>query len=112
MELQIDNGSGELFPGSYAQVHFTVPSNGAILHVPTNTVLFRAEGLMVAVVEGDHIRLRQITQGQDFGREIEVLSGLNPDDEILLNPPDSIADGALVRKAEPAPKAATPDRRS
>lgn len=100
VELQVDNSKGELFPGSYAEVHFKLPGNPGSLRVPINTLVFRSAGLQVAVVGDDHqIRLKNIVEGRDFGKSVEVLSGLDPDDQIVLNPPDSIADGAAVRIA-------------
>lgn len=108
VELQIDNSRGELFPGSYADVHFMFPANTTTLRVPVNTVLFRAQGLLVAVVDTQgHVRLRHITQGRDFGTQIEVLSGLEPTDRLILNPPDSITDDTRVRVVPAAPIAGT-----
>ena len=101
VELQIDNPKSELLPGSYAQVHFDLPGSPGTLRIPVNTVLFRSSGLQVATVDGDHVRLKKITQGRDFGTEIEVLAGLEPTDVLVLNPPDSIVDGAPVRLARP-----------
>ena len=98
VELQIDNGSGELLPGSYAQVRFDLHGSSPTLRIPANAVLFRAQGLLVATVDSSgHAHLRPITQGRDFGREIEVLSGIEPDDTLIVNPPDSIGDGMQVR---------------
>jgi RND family efflux transporter MFP subunit len=100
VELQVDNEKGELFPGAYAEVHFKLPSTVESLRLPVNTLVFRSAGLQVAVVGADHaIHLKNITAGRDFGKSIEVLSGIGPDDQIVLNPPDSIADGAVVRIA-------------
>jgi RND family efflux transporter MFP subunit len=101
VELQIDNTRGQLLPGSYAQVHFNLPAARGTLRIPVNTVLFRAAGLQVAVVEGEHVHLKHITQGRDFGTEIEVLAGLEPGDVLVLNPPDSIVEGSQVRIAKP-----------
>jgi RND family efflux transporter MFP subunit len=103
VELQIDNARGELFPGSYAEVHFDLRGTGTtLLRIPVNTVLFRAQGLLVATVDSSgHAHLRRITQGRDFGREIEVLSGLEESDTLIVNPPDSISDGMQVRVASP-----------
>jgi len=115
VELQIDNASGELLPGSYAQVHFTLTGADDTLRIPVNTVLFRTQGLQVAVVDGEHrVHLKSITQGRDFGTEVEVLSGISADDVLVANPPDSIADGAQVRIATPPPKngAGAPSGRS
>lgn len=112
VELQMDNGSGELFPGSYAEVHFDLRGAGsALLRVPVNSVLFRAQGLLVATVDSTgHAHLKRITQGRDFGREIEVLSGVEESDTLIVNPPDSISDGMQVRVAPPsgAPAEAAP----
>jgi multidrug efflux pump subunit AcrA (membrane-fusion protein) len=102
VELQIDNGSGELLPGSYAQVYFTLAGANNTLRIPVNTVLFRTQGLQVAVLDAQHrVHLHTITQGRDFGTEIEVLSGVSPEDVLVANPPDSISDGAQVRLAPP-----------
>jgi hypothetical protein len=68
------------------------------VRLPANTVLFRAPGPQVAIVDAQHrIQLKSIVQGRDFGGTIEVLSGLGPDDAVVVNPPDSIVDGATVR---------------
>jgi len=103
VELQIDNAQGELLPGSYAQVHFTLAAGSAsTLRIPVNTVLFRANGLEVATLDGEHrVHLKSITQGRDFGTEIEVLTGIDAADALIVNPPDSIADGMPVRVAQP-----------
>jgi RND family efflux transporter MFP subunit len=98
VELQVENPRHELFPGAYAEVHFSLAAAAPILRLPANAVLFRAQGLLVAAVGGDHhVRLKQITEGRDFGSSIEVLEGIDAADDIVINPPDSIADGALVR---------------
>jgi RND family efflux transporter MFP subunit len=103
VELQIDNARGELFPGSYAEVHFDLRGTGTtLLRVPVNSVLFRAQGLLVATVDSSgHAHLRRITQGRDFGKELEVLSGVEESDTLIVNPPDSITDGMQVRVAPP-----------
>ena len=67
-----------------------------------NSVLFRAQGLLVATVDSSgHAHLHRITQGRDFGKEIEVLSGVEESDTLIVNPPDSISDGMQVRVASP-----------
>ena len=110
VELQVDNSKGELFPGSYAEVHFKLPGSVDSLRLPINALLFRSAGLQVAVVGADHIlHLKNITSGRDFGKSIEVLSGLESNDRVVLNPPDSIAEGASVRIAgEPEAVASVP----
>jgi RND family efflux transporter MFP subunit len=104
VELQIDNAKGDLFPGAYAQVTFDLPSQADTLRVPTNAVIFRGNKLQVAVVDDkQHVRLTDITQGRDFGTEIEVLTGLKAADNLIVNPPDSIGDGAQVHVQQPKP---------
>jgi RND family efflux transporter MFP subunit len=103
VELQAENAQHKLFPGSYAEVHFNMAAAGPTLRLPANAVLFRAEGLLVAVVGSDnHVRLKRVTEGRDFGSSIEILGGINAGDDIVINPPDSITDGALVRIVQPA----------
>jgi RND family efflux transporter MFP subunit len=100
VELQVDNSKGELFPGSYSEVHFKLASKTETLRLPINALVFRSAGLQVAVVGPDHaVHLKSITEGRDFGKAVEVLTGLDPNDQVVLNPPDSMADGATVRIA-------------
>ena len=102
VELQLDNREAQLFPGSYTEIHFKLPSSNATLRLPANTVLFRGKSEQVAVVDRDHkIKLKDIDQGRDFGKTIEVLHGIDPDDAVVVNPPDSIEDGMKVRVAPP-----------
>jgi RND family efflux transporter MFP subunit len=102
VELQLDNANRDVLPGAYAEVHFKLTGNAESLRLPANTVLFRAAGLQVATVDGaDHVKLKSIVQGRDFGNTIEVLSGIEADDRVVVNPPDSITDGASVRIVEP-----------
>jgi RND family efflux transporter MFP subunit len=101
VELQLDNTDAELFPGAYAEVHFTLADNVRSLRLPANTVLFRAAGLQVAIVDAHRrIELKSIVEGREFGNSIEVLSGLGADDSVVINPPDSIVSGAPVRIAK------------
>jgi RND family efflux transporter MFP subunit len=102
VELLVDNSSGQLFPGAYAQVHFKLPQAAGSLSVPASAVLFRSADLQVAVVGADHrVTLKSITTGRDFGTSLEVLTGLAPGDDIIANPPDSLATGTLVRVVQP-----------
>jgi RND family efflux transporter MFP subunit len=103
VELELDNAKGEIFPGAYAEVHFKLPASAQTLRLPANTVLFRAAGLQVATLDGEQrVTLKSIVQGRDFGNTIEVLSGLEPNDRVVLNPPDSITNGVQVRIASPS----------
>lgn len=105
VELQVDNAKGELFPGAFAEVHFKVPGSATTLRVPANALVFRSAGLQVATLEqGNRVKLHSITQGRDFGRSVEVLSGVAADDIIIVNPPDSVTDGLEVRIAKPPAK--------
>jgi multidrug efflux pump subunit AcrA (membrane-fusion protein) len=102
VELQLDNRDREVFPGAYTEVHFKLPSSAQTMRLPANTLLFRAAGLQVATVDGDgKIKLKNITQGRDFGKTIEVLDGIDQNDAVVVNPPDSITDGLPVRVAPP-----------
>jgi multidrug efflux pump subunit AcrA (membrane-fusion protein) len=106
VELQVDNSKGELFPGAYAEVHFKLPGNANTLRVPATALVFRAAGLQIATVEqGDKVKLHSVDQGRDFGTTVEVLSGLTMNDVIIVNPPDSITEGARVRIAKPPQQA-------
>ena len=101
-ELEVDNARGELLSGSYAQVRFTEARPDAALTLPSNTLLFRAEGMQVGLVGADHkVVLRDIKLGRDFGKTVEVLEGITAMDCVILNPSDSLTAGASVRLAEP-----------
>jgi RND family efflux transporter MFP subunit len=102
VELQLDNANRDVLPGAYAEVHFKLAGNAESLRLPANTVLFRSAGLQVATIDGTtHVKLKSIVQGRDFGNTIEVLSGIEADDRVVVNPPDSITDGASVRIVDP-----------
>ena len=104
VELELDNANRDVFPGAYAEVHFKLPASAQSLRLPANTVLFRAAGLQVATLDGQkHVKLKSIVQGRDFGNTIEILSGVEPDEVVILNPPDSLTDGVLVRISPPPP---------
>jgi RND family efflux transporter MFP subunit len=103
VELELDNAKGEVFPGAYTEVHFRLPASAETLRLPANTLLFRAAGLQVATVDSQkRVQLKSIVVGRDFGNTVEILSGLEPDAVVILNPPDSLTDGALVRIAAPS----------
>jgi RND family efflux transporter MFP subunit len=101
VEIGVDNPAGEIFNGAYAQVHFKLPTASSTYLIPVNCLLFRAEGLRVAVVTKDCVELRAIKPGHDFGDRIEVASGLKGSDEVVINPPDSIIAGQAVRIGPP-----------
>jgi RND family efflux transporter MFP subunit len=99
VEVDVDNPDGVLMPSEYVEVHLKVSAPTNSLIVPVNALLFRSEGISAAVVRADHVVLQPIIIGRDFGDELEVTSGLAPDDQIVINPPDSIAAGQKVRLA-------------
>ncbi|HNQ73808.1 MAG TPA: efflux RND transporter periplasmic adaptor subunit [Verrucomicrobiota bacterium] len=100
VELQVDNPNGEILAGSYAQVRFNEAAAPEVLQLSGNALLFRAEGLQVAVLAGDNkVSLRAVTLGRDFGKTVEVLSGLSLRDRVIENPPDFITDGMVVQVA-------------
>jgi RND family efflux transporter MFP subunit len=97
VEIDVDNSGGELLPGSYVSVHLKAPGASNAMVVPSNTLLFRSEGLRAAVVKDGKLELVPIQIGRDFGQTLEVVSGLKMDDSLIVNPPDSILPGAPVR---------------
>jgi hypothetical protein len=102
VEVQVDNHNGELFPGAFAEVHFKLPGSTTTYRIAANTILFRTEGLQVATVGQDNkARLKSIVEGRDFGTTIEVLSGIEANDRVIVNPPDSLSTGGQVRIAPP-----------
>ena len=97
VELDVPNPTGKLLPGAYGQVHFKLASGTHPLLVPTGDVLFQAAGLQIAVVDGsNHVQLRKVTIGRDFGTNIEITSGPTEQDELIANPPDFLVDGMPV----------------
>ena len=99
VEVDIDNQTGELLPGSYGFVHIGIPASQAPLVLPSNTLIFRSQGLQAAVVRHGHAFLVPIKIGHDYGDTVEITSGVTADDQVILDPPDSIADGTPVEVA-------------
>src|ERR1700676_4541855 len=97
IEIDVKNPSGTLLTGSYAEVHLAVPSQASTFLIPVNTLLFRTEGLRVGLVKDGKVVLATVTPGHDFGNEIETVSGLKANDQVILNPPDSIVAGQAVQ---------------
>ena len=97
-EIDVDNTSGVLLPGAYAQVHLKLAEGTPSLILPVSALLFRSEGLRVGVVRDGHkAELVPVTLGKDFGTEVEVVSGLAEGDAVIASPPDSLVSGAAVR---------------
>ncbi len=109
VELQMDNRSNEIQPGSYAQVRLTSGSLGQVVTLPNNTLLFRAQGLQVGVVKPDNsVELHDVKVGRDFGTTIEIVRGVTSSDKVILNPADSLVTGAVVRFATTAAASPSP----
>ncbi len=97
VEVDVDNRSGELMPGSLAQVHFKTPPVGPTFIVPTSALVFRREGLQVStVVDGNVAHLMPVVIGEDDGASVQIVSGLNAGDQVIQDPPDSLIDGEKV----------------
>ncbi|SPE41366.1 Efflux transporter, RND family, MFP subunit [Candidatus Sulfopaludibacter sp. SbA3] len=103
-EVDVDNPKGELLPGAFLSVHFKLSSSVGAVVVPVNALIFRSEGMRVATVRGNKAELVPITIGRDYGTEVEVLSGITAQDEIIENPSDSLTSGTEVRAAKAAEK--------
>ena len=98
VEILVDNPTGTLFTGAYAEVHLKLPTAVSSLLVPANSLIFRSEGLQVATVRDEHhAELKRITVGHDFGTEVEVVGGLTGNEAVIVNPPDSLVSGQTVR---------------
>jgi RND family efflux transporter MFP subunit len=97
VELHADNSEGLLQPGTYAEVHFELPNDPHMVRVPTSALIFRREGMQVAVLRtGNRIELRTVRLGKNLGTDVEVLAGITPDDRVVDSPPDSLADNDVV----------------
>lgn len=96
-ELGADNDKGELLPGAFAQVHLPLPPGLAAWRVPSDALLFRTDGLHVATVDPEgRVLLKAVRVGRDFGDQIEILEGVDAQDEVIVSPPDSVMDGQPV----------------
>jgi multidrug efflux pump subunit AcrA (membrane-fusion protein) len=100
----VENPKGELLPGAFLMVHFKLRSKVGAVVVPVNALIFRSEGMRVAMVRGNKAELVTITIGRDYGTEVEVLAGITAEDEIIENPSDSLTSGTEVHPAKAAEK--------
>ena len=101
-ELVMDNPGNQIWPGSYAEVHFSVPSDTNTLLVPENALVFQEQGEQVAIVDSsNHIVLKKVQVGRNLGQDVEILSGLSPEDRVVNNPSAGLLDGEQAR-IEPA----------
>lgn len=102
-EFEVDNAGGEILAGSYAQVRMPDAKPEPVVTLPSNTLIFRPEGPQIAIVADHHVAMRQVTLGRDFGNVIEILAGVGPQDHVIVNPADSLVDGAEVRVLDAQP---------
>ncbi len=104
VELVVEDAGAALLPGAYAQVGFTVPASTTALRLPVSTLIFRGKGPMVAVMTPDNrVDLRPVQLGRDFGTEYEVATGVAANDEVIVNPPDSLRAGQAVQRVSAHP---------
>jgi multidrug efflux pump subunit AcrA (membrane-fusion protein) len=96
-EVDVDNQAGLLLPGAYVEVHLKLPAPAHSVTVQVNALLFRSEGLNVAAARNGMVALVPITVGHDYGNSLEVTSGLSQDEQLIVNPPDSIVSGQKVK---------------
>jgi RND family efflux transporter MFP subunit len=104
IEVTLPNKDGALLPGAYVQVLLPLQVNQQAMTIPTNAMMIRGDGLRVAVVDASgKVQLRPIKVGRNYGENVEVTEGVAVTDQLILNPPDSIAEGDKVAIAPPAP---------
>jgi RND family efflux transporter MFP subunit len=104
-EVDVSNPSGQLLSGAYAEVHFKVPGHVSTYILPVDTLLYRKEGLQVAIVEQGKAKLVPVMPGRDFGNTIEIVTGLKGNESVIVSPPDSIVNGEQVKIATALPAA-------
>jgi RND family efflux transporter MFP subunit len=97
IEIDVNNPSGKLLTGSYAEVHLAIPTQDSTFLIPVNTLIFRSEGLHVGIVRDGKVVVSPVAPGHDFGNDIEIVAGLKATDQVIINPPDSILTGQEVQ---------------
>ena len=97
VEVDVVNNGHKLLPGQYAFVHLPLPPSSNSMTLPSNVLLFRAEGLQVGVVRDGRVQLVPVQIGHDYGATVEIIAGLTPQDQVILNPSDSLAQGQRVQ---------------
>ena len=104
MQIIIDNSAGEMMPGDYAGIHLQIAAAANVLSVPSSALIFDAKGLSIATVGADNrVLLKPVSIERDLGAVIELASGLTPNDRVIQNPPDGIANGTAVHLTGEAP---------
>jgi RND family efflux transporter MFP subunit len=104
-ELEVPNDTGELLPGSYAQIFFRLKGDTGAVLIPSNALLFRSEGPSVGVVNsGGKVEIRKIVIDRDLGDKLQISEGISKSDQVIVNPSDSLADDMVVKIAPPPAK--------
>jgi RND family efflux transporter MFP subunit len=101
VEIDVNNRDGHLYAGSLAQVHFKVEPVGNLLVLPVSALIFRNEGLRVAIVKDGVAHMVPVTMGQDDGRTVQIVTGLNKGDLVIQDPPDSLVENERVHVLSP-----------
>jgi RND family efflux transporter MFP subunit len=97
VEVDVPNPKGPLLTGSFAEVHLNIPAQNPTYLLPVNTLIFRTDTLQVGVVKDGKVTITDVIPGHDFGSDIEIVAGLKADDQVVLNPPDSLVTGQAVQ---------------
>src|ERR1700756_4984339 len=101
-EVDLDNPGGRLFSGSYTEVHLKVPAQNTTFLLPVSALIFRGEKLQAGVVRNGHVVVTNVTPGHDFGDQIEIITGLAPNDQVIVNPSDWLVSGQRVNVVQAA----------
>ena len=97
MQIIVDNSAGEMMPGDYASIRLQAAPAARVLSVPSSAIIFDAKGVSIATVDNNnHVLLKAVTIGRDLGQVVEIAAGLSPNDRVIQNPPDGIANSDLV----------------
>jgi RND family efflux transporter MFP subunit len=96
-EIDLDNPGGSLLSGSYAEVHLKVAAQNSTFLLPVSALIFRGEKLQVGVVKNGNVVVTNVISGHDLGDQIEIVAGLKPTDQVIVNPPDSLVSGQSVK---------------
>jgi len=100
IELEVDNADASLLSGGYTDAHIKLPTDKSTILLPVNALLFR-DTERAAIVVNNHVALKEVTIGRDYGKLVEITSGLSAGDQVVINPPDSLGDGNEVRVVTP-----------
>jgi RND family efflux transporter MFP subunit len=107
MQIVVDNNSGELMPGAFANTRIELPVNLEALSIPAGALIFDQKGMRVATVDTDgKVVLKPITIARDLGQVVEIATGLEASDRVIESPPDGLSNGDPVRVVTSAKPAA------